>query len=80
MQRATVLCGARPLIEVDDLELRTPRTALPMGTLSEQVEALERRLIIDALADTHDNRTHAAQQLGLSRQGLLKKIGRYGLA
>lgn len=79
MQRATVLCGARPLIDVADLELRTPRAPLAMGTLAEQVEALERRLIIDALADTQSNRTHAAQQLGLSRQGLIKKIARLGI-
>jgi DNA-binding NtrC family response regulator len=79
MQRATVLSGARTVIDAIDLELRQPRTALAMGTLADQVEALERRLIAEALADHQGNRTRAAQQLGLSRQGLLKKMGRFGL-
>ena len=47
--------------------------------LDEQVRALEIRLIRDALRRHDDNRTHAAATLGLSRQGLLKKIERYGL-
>jgi two-component system NtrC family response regulator len=47
--------------------------------LDEQVRALEIRLIRDALRRHDDNRTHAAVTLGLSRQGLLKKIERYGL-
>jgi two-component system NtrC family response regulator len=49
------------------------------ATLDEQVRALEIRLIQKALATTQENRTQAAKQLGLSRQGLIKKIERYGL-
>ena len=47
--------------------------------LREHVEALERRLIIESLAATDGNKTHAAERLGLSRLGLRKKIERYGL-
>ncbi len=47
--------------------------------MEEQVRALEIRLIRRALAQHEDNRTRAAAALGLSRQGLLKKIERYGL-
>lgn len=48
-------------------------------TLEAQVTALEIRLISQALNRHQQNRTRAAAQLGLSRQGLLKKIARYGL-
>lgn len=48
-------------------------------TLHQRVEHLERSEIEAALAKTHGNRTHAAEALGLSRQGLLKKMSRYGL-
>ena len=48
-------------------------------TLDEQVKALEIRLIHHALEKSQGNRTKAAKQLGISRQGLIKKIERYGL-
>jgi two-component system NtrC family response regulator len=44
-----------------------------------QVRALEIRLIRQALQQANGNRSQAARVLGLSRQGLLKKIERYGL-
>lgn len=53
--------------------------AIDDRTLDEQVKALEVRLIRRALDASDDNRSQAARQLGLSRQGLLKKIERYGL-
>ncbi|GAA0242068.1 sigma-54-dependent transcriptional regulator [Marinomonas primoryensis] len=48
-------------------------------TLDEQVKALEIRLIHHALDKSQGNRTQAAKQLGISRQGLIKKIERYEL-
>jgi DNA-binding NtrC family response regulator len=48
-------------------------------TLHEKVEALERRLIRDALEASGNNQQRAALDLGLSRQGLIKKMKRYGL-
>ena len=43
------------------------------------VERLERHLIRAALSRTNDNRTQAAQLLGLTREGLRKKMARYGI-
>jgi DNA-binding protein Fis len=43
------------------------------------VEELERRLLADALQRCRGNQVQAAKLLGLSRQGLIKKIARYGL-
>ncbi|GAB6042865.1 sigma-54-dependent Fis family transcriptional regulator [Endothiovibrio diazotrophicus] len=49
------------------------------GTLPEQVEVLERRLIRQALEATGGNKLRAAERLGITRQGLHKKLNRYGI-
>ena len=49
------------------------------ATLKEAVEALEKRMIREALESCRGNRTLAAKSLGLSRQGLLNKIYKFGL-
>ncbi|GAA3539556.1 sigma-54 dependent transcriptional regulator [Zobellella aerophila] len=75
------------VISLEDIALLYPdaqsqtagSSARPGDSLDAQVRALEIRLIGEALARFDNNRTHAAQALGLSRQGLLKKIERYGL-
>ncbi len=80
MQRATVLAGDRMAIEPADLAFTaSTRSSGPARTLQEKIEALERREIEIALSTHHNNRTHAAKALGLSRQGLLKKLARYDL-
>jgi two-component system NtrC family response regulator len=58
---------------------------LPIGaesgplTLEQEIAALERLRIVEALERTARNHTHAARELGLSRAGLLKKLDRMGL-
>jgi len=47
------------------------------GTLKAMVEALEKRLIIDALSKAENNISKASSALGLSRVGLYKKLARY---
>jgi transcriptional regulator with PAS, ATPase and Fis domain len=83
MQRGTVLAGSRPAIEPEDFSFFAAGSRRePIGSglaLAEKIEALERREIEAALEKAHGNRTHAAEALGLSRQGLLKKLARYGL-
>ena len=49
------------------------------ATLEQQVQALEIRLIKQALQYCHGNKSQTALQLGLSRQGLLNKMERYQL-
>ena len=49
------------------------------GSLKETVEKLERDLIRDALRTSQQNQLKAASALGLSRQGLIKKMKRYGI-
>jgi transcriptional regulator with PAS, ATPase and Fis domain/Tfp pilus assembly protein PilF/nucleoside-triphosphatase THEP1 len=50
------------------------------NSLKAQVERLEREVISSALEDTGGNQTQAAKKLGMSRQGLIKKIQRYNVA
>ncbi len=49
------------------------------GSLKEIVTALEKRLIAEALQARRQNQQQAAKVLGLSRQGLIKKMKRYGI-
>ncbi len=44
-----------------------------------QVKALEKLEIVKALGETRGNKVHAADKLGISRQGLYKKMKRYGI-
>jgi two-component system NtrC family response regulator len=48
----------------------------PSRSLPAAVEQLERRLIEEALGESKGNKQRAAQTLGLSRQGLIKKLKR----
>jgi len=48
-------------------------------TIDEVVDGIERRMIQDALKKYHWNKQKAAQELGLSRQGLVKKLKRLAI-
>jgi transcriptional regulator with PAS, ATPase and Fis domain len=84
MQRASVLAGARRDLLPEDLSFtgadHRPAAKASGASLQQKVEALERGEIEDALKKSGNNRTHAAEALGLSRQGLLKKMERYGIS
>ena len=48
-------------------------------SLPAAVEGLERRMIENALRESAGNKQKAAQALGLSRQGLIKKLKRLSI-
>jgi len=48
-------------------------------SLKDMVEDVERRVILQVLNECDWNKSRASAALGLSRQGLLKKIARFGL-
>ena len=55
--------------------------ALPSGgSLKEMMELIERRLLAKALDDHDNNKTRTAKALGITREGLHKKLARYGMA
>jgi two-component system, NtrC family, response regulator AtoC len=79
------------VISMADISLLHPEAVATMSELPAQaepdslqldvaVQALEIRLIKQALAQTAGNKSQAARLLGLSRQGLIKKIDRYRLS
>ncbi len=65
--------------EASDVPAITEAGAPVLMTLEQELSALERLRIEQALARTGHNHTHAARELGLSRVGLLKKLDRMGL-
>ncbi len=56
-------------------------TDLPLDRLEQvpPLEEIERLIIVEALRRTHNNKTRAAQALGITREGLRKKLQRLGL-
>jgi len=53
--------------------------ALNEGTLTEQVEALEKQLIFDALQESSGNQTKAGKLLGLTERNLRYKLKKYNI-
>ena len=56
-----------------------PLVSARRGNLKDQVAALEKRLIEDALREAKGNQTKAAEALGVSRYGLQKMVKRLGI-
>ena len=79
-QFAVRVAGARALVgEAHWPEVPFPAAVAEGAGLHAETRALEERRLREALLHTHGNKTAAARALGLSRQGLLKKLRRYGL-
>ncbi len=82
IERAVILCtGER--IEFQDLPsaLREiDAVPAPQPSPGTSLKDMERQLILQTLEQTGGNRTHAAEQLGITRQTLLNKLREYGLA
>jgi two-component system NtrC family response regulator len=58
---------------------KTPDGKEAVTSLPAAIEQFERQLIEQALRDCGGTKQRAAQRLGLSRQGLIKKLKRYGI-
>ena len=74
------VAGARDVVALE----HWPEVLLLPGTPAErglhaETRALEQRRLREALDLSHGNKSQAARSLGLSRQGLLKKLRRHGL-
>lgn len=62
-----------------DTRLKAILNSDNVGVLDAALGELERRLVKDAMAASGGNQSEAARQLGVSRVGLIKKLGRLGL-
>jgi Nif-specific regulatory protein len=87
--RRMVACARRRVLSEEDFadlaplpEPKAPpavSTRAAARTLKDAIEELERRMIVDTLETTRYNQQRAARALGLSRQGLINKIKRFGI-
>jgi len=76
---AVRVAGARGTVRAEHWP-ETRDVAGPGGVgLHAETRALEERRLRETLSRTRGNKSRAARALGLSRQGLLKKLRRYGL-
>ncbi len=84
VQRLVIQAEPGSWIEVADLSQRLrkaegtlARTAPKKGTLKEMISQVERALINEALRDNDGNKTRTAQALGITREGLHKKLAKW---
>ena len=79
LERAVTLCEDGR-IQTRDLQLRSTAAADAMaGGLEDQMEAIEKRAILEALQKTRYNKTRAAELLGMSFRSLRYRIKKLGL-
>ncbi len=85
IERAVVL-SRRNVVSVNDLPFGVKGLVeeerlddLTTGTLSEQVEALEKKMIYNALKKTNGNQTQAGKLLGLTERNLRYKLNKYNI-
>jgi len=77
---AVRVAGAREQVEPEHWPVTQYRAVAGVARgLHAETRALEERRLREALDRSHGNKSRAARSLGLSRQGLLKKLRRYGL-
>ncbi|HEY3352486.1 MAG TPA: sigma 54-interacting transcriptional regulator, partial [Polyangia bacterium] len=88
MERAVLLCRDAAItaaeLPADKMRARvSPTAAHPVPveapTLGLRRDAYERQQIIDALERCHGNQSQAAQELGMPRRTLIRRIEAYGL-
>jgi two-component system response regulator FlrC len=81
LERAAILCEGG-LITADHLSLNRERPAAPelQPIATTDLKAVERDLIVRALAESKGNKVKAAARLGLSRTQLYVRLRRYQLS
>ena len=86
VQRLVIQAEPGHWIEVTDLSPRLrkiegtiTRIAPQKGTLKEMMEQVERWLITEALREHNNNKTKTAVTLGITREGLHKKLAKFGV-
>jgi two-component system NtrC family response regulator len=86
VQRAIIL-STRDVITTKELPLGLKQmqnepvhaSPLPSQSLPEQVERLEKELVMEALRVTGGNQSKAAERLGLSERNLRYKLKKWGV-
>jgi transcriptional regulator with GAF, ATPase, and Fis domain len=55
------------------------RAGVAKGTLKDMMDSVEKYFILEALREHGNNKTNAAKTLGITREGLHKKLRQYGI-
>jgi len=86
VQRTVIQCDPEGFITPDLLapavrkvEGLLGRVAPKKGTLKDMMEDVERWLLTEALREHGGNKTKTAETLGITREGLHKKLAKYGM-
>ncbi len=93
MEKAIILADGKPVITENEISERiknykniNPKKVLSLPSihlknisLKTAIEQLEKKMLKEVLEKTKGNKSKAAKILGITRQGLLNKIARYGL-
>ena len=86
MERAMAMAEDGEWIELDHLSEKLRRHPVPdprglelQGSLKKRIEDLEKVILTECLGRHQGNKTRTAKELGLSRNGLMKKVKRYDL-
>jgi len=86
VQRLVIQCDPGAFITPDLLapavrkvEGLVGRVAPKKGTLKDMMEEVERWLLQEALREHQGNKTKTAETLGITREGLHKKLSKYGM-
>lgn len=86
IERAVAMAQDGKYIELEHLSEKVRNRACApkyqsamQGSLKEMVESMEKAVVLEALEKHQGNKTRVAEELGLSRFGLMKKMQRYGL-
>ena len=64
---------------IRQIEGLVARAGVTKGTLREMVEAVEKLFVLESLREHNNNKTNAARSLGITREGLHKKLRTYGM-
>ena len=62
--------------QVEGLVMRAGGTK---GTLKDMMDAVEKYFLLECLREHGNNKTNAAKTLGITREGLHKKLRQYGI-
>jgi len=84
MERAVLLAGSEPILPSHLLleagaqpAASVPVPSVPQSSVNGSLWEMERDLIFQTLARVHENRTHAAKELGISIRTLRNKLREY---
>ncbi|MBX3183073.1 MAG: sigma 54-interacting transcriptional regulator [Polyangiaceae bacterium] len=87
VQRCVIQAGEEELVGISLLSERVrqveglvQRAAATTGSLKDRIEQVEKFLVAECLREHDNNKTSAAKSLGITREGLHKKLKQLGLS